>query len=323
MPECLLHRFLFSGLPVRGALVQLSRSWIEAMEIRAHSGSYPAGVRRLLGQMTAAGFLMQSQLKFDGALLLQLSGDGPLGLAVAEVNSNCSFRTTATLGDLAPDDAGLVELANVNGSGRLSITLDPVDRAPGTLPYQGIVPLHDDDKVPLTEIADAIEHYMLQSEQLDTRLILAANDDIAAGLLLQRMPAHGGNSDAVVIDETLIGQDEDFNRLSMLAATLTDTELLTLEARDVLHRLFHQEAISHFEPRPLRFACPCSAERVGRMLISLGRNELDDILEEQSVIEVACDFCGEQYRFDRNAVDALLDSPETSLANRSSEDTLH
>ena len=323
MSDSLLHRFLFDGLPVRGALVQLDESWLEAMRVRAHSGAFPSPVRQLLGQMTAAGFLMQSQLKFKGALLLQVQGDGPLQMAVSEVNSDYQFRATAKLKGVVVDDAGLTELANAHGQGRCSITLDPADRAPGTQPYQGVVPMHDDERKPLTEISAVLEHYMLQSEQLDTKLVLAANDDRAAGLLVQRMPVSVKGMHSDFADEYLIGRDEDYNRLALIAETLTDAELLKLSADEILRRLFAGEAIRRFQPEPAHFSCSCSHERVSRMLIGLGREELEDIVAEQGQVEVSCDFCGQQYRFDRNAVE-LMTAPESIVIPASdSGRTLH
>ncbi len=126
--------------------------------------------------MAAAGVLMQSNIKFNGALLLQVYGDGPVKLAVAEVRSDLSFRATATVVGEVPADARLEALLNVHGQGRCSITLDPSDRLPGQQPYQGVVPLHGDQREPLQQLSQVLEHYMLQSEQLDTRLVLAADD---------------------------------------------------------------------------------------------------------------------------------------------------
>lgn len=323
MSDSQLHRFLFDGLPVRGALVQLDESWLEAMRVRAHSGAFPRPVRQLLGQMTAAGFLMQSQLKFKGALLLQIQGDGPLQLAVSEVNSDYGFRATAKLKGVVVDDAGLTELANADGEGRCSITLDPADRAQGTQPYQGVVPLHDDERKPLAEISAVLEHYMLQSEQLDTKLVLAADDNRAAGLLIQRMPVSAKGMHSDYADEDLIGRDEDYNRLAMIAETLTNAELLKLNADDILRRLFAGEALRRFQPEPAHFSCSCSHERVSRMLLGLGREELEDILAEQGQVEVGCDFCGRQYRFDRRAIEQIGGPEGAAITAPGSGRTIH
>jgi molecular chaperone Hsp33 len=293
-----LHKFLFEGLPVRGALVRLGADWRECLRLRAEVGAFPPAVRALLGEMAAASLLMRSSIKFDGALILQLHGDGPLKLAVAEARADLGFRTTAKVVGPIADDAGLAALANPGGGGRCAITLDPRERPPGTQPYQGVVPLHDDFGRPLDALASVLEHYMLQSEQLDTRLVLAANDEIAAGLLLQRMPASGAGNLGNADDEALIGRNEDFNRLALLAGTLQRQELLTLDEDTLLRRLFWDEALRRFEPARTRFACTCSRERVHAMLVGLGREEIEGIVAERSLVEVGCEFCGRQHRFD-------------------------
>jgi molecular chaperone Hsp33 len=296
-----LHKFLFEGLPVRGMLVRLTEGWQELLRRRGAAGSYPAPVRRLLGEMTAAGALMQANIKFNGALVLQVFGDGPVKLAVAEVQPDLGFRATAKVTGPVPADARLEALVNVHGHGRCAITLDPTERLPGQQPYQGIVPLHGDLKEPLQDVSDVLEHYMLQSEQLDTKLVLAANDHVAAGLLIQRLPVEGERN----LGER-IGLDESFNRISQLAATLTSEELLTLDAPTLLRRLFWEEDVRRFEPLQPRFACRCSRERVARMLEGLGREEIDGIVAERGDVEVGCDFCGLQYHFDAVDVGELF-----------------
>ncbi len=297
-----LNKFIFEGLPVRGMLVRLTDSWREVLQRRAGANDvFAAPVRVLMGEMAAAASLMQASIKFDGALVLQVYGDGPVKLAVAEVQSDLAFRVTAkVVGEVSPD-AKLEALVNVHGRGRCSITLDPKDRFPGQQPYQGVVSLHGDRREPLQEISQVLEHYMLQSEQLDTRLILAANDEVAAGLLIQRLPVEGvGNLGQRNEDE--IGLNEAYNRIAMLASTLTRDELLTLDANTILRRLFWEEPLVSFPALARgdgpRFACSCSRERVGSMLIGLGRDEVDTIVAEQDRVEVGCDFCGVKYHFD-------------------------
>ena len=301
-----LHKFLFEGLAVRGMLVRLDASWRELLSRRTSRDdgghAFPAPVRALLGEMAAAGCLMQSNLKFNGALILQVFGDGPVKLAVAEAHPDLSFRATAKVVGPVPATAQLEAMLNLHGQGRCAITLDPKDRLPGQQPYQGVVPLHGDKREPLQKLSEVLEHYMLQSEQLDTKLVLAANDEVAAGLLIQRLPVAGdanlGRGAAVARDEDQIGRNEDYNRIAMLAATLTAEELLTLEPEVVLRRLFWQEKLARFEPQAPRFACSCSRDRVGGMLRGLGREEIDGIVAERGEVEIGCDFCGLQYRFD-------------------------
>jgi molecular chaperone Hsp33 len=304
-----LHKFLFDGLPVRGAIVRLTDAWQEILQRRAvntSTGPYPLPVQEMLGEMTAAGVLMQSNIKFNGALVFQISGDGPVKLAVTEVLTNLSVRSTVTMiGDL-PADATLTDMVNVHGKGRCAITLDPKDKQPGQQPYQGVVPLVDVDGQPLESIAAILQQYMRQSEQLDTVLVLAANDKVAAGLIVQRMPIKGeanlaaGAQNTEEVDQ--IGLNEEYNRIAHLAASLTRDELLNLDVETILHRLFWEEKLLRFVPEDgeggPHFACTCSRERVGNMLRSLGQEESDSILEEQGIIEVGCEFCGQQYRFD-------------------------
>ena len=303
-----LHKFLFDGLPVRGMLVQLTDVWQEVLKRRAanvETGPYAEPVRHLLGEMTAAAVLMQSNIKFNGALVMQIFGDGPLKLAVVEVNPNLSLRATAKVVGELGEASTLPEMVNVNNEGKCAITLDPLNKMPGQQAYQGVVPLFDDQRNKLDKFSDVLQHYMLQSEQLDTTLVLAANDTTAAGLLIQRLPIKGeGNlaAKATMEDEDEIGRSEDYNRISILASSLTSDELLNLDAETILRRLFWEEKLVRFEPLIPSFACSCSRERVSNMIRSLGTEEVESILAERGDVEVGCDFCGEQYRYD--AVDA-------------------
>ncbi|PQA81310.1 redox-regulated molecular chaperone Hsp33 [Limnohabitans sp. TS-CS-82] len=303
-----LHKFLFDGLPVRGMLVQLTDVWQEVLKRRAanvETGPYAEPVRHLLGEMTAAAVLMQSNIKFNGALVMQIFGDGPLKLAVVEVNPNLSLRATAKVVGELGEASTFPEMVNVNNEGKCAITLDPLNKMPGQQAYQGVVPLFDDQRNKLDKFSDVLQHYMLQSEQLDTTLVLAANDTTAAGLLIQRLPIKGeGNlaAKATMEDEDEIGRSEDYNRISILASSLTSDELLNLDAETILRRLFWEEKLVRFEPLIPSFACSCSRERVSNMIRSLGTEEVESILAERGEVEVGCDFCGEQYRYD--AVDA-------------------
>jgi molecular chaperone Hsp33 len=266
--------------------------------------------------MSAAGVLMQASIKFNGALVLQVVGDGPVRLAVAEVQPDLAFRATAKVVGEVPAGAQLEALVNAQGHGRCAITLDPRDRLPGQQPYQGVVPLHGDHREPLQQVAQVLEHYMLQSEQLDTRLVLAADATVAAGLLIQRMPAASAGHGRRNEDE--IGLSEAYNRIAVLAGTLTRDELLTLGSDDILHRLFWEEAVLRFEPLHPRFACGCSRERVSRMLRALGRDESESLIAERGLVEVGCEFCGVQYHYDAVDIGELFtpgqDQPPASAA---------
>jgi len=301
-----LHKFLFDGLPVRGIIVRLTDAWTEIVERRARNsdtqGHWPDPVVELMGEMAAAGALMQAGIRFNGALILQVFGDGPVKLAVAEVQPDLALRATAKVVGEVPAGARLSRLVNVGNKGRCAITLDPKDRFPGQQPYQGVVPLYGDHGEKLEKLSDVLQHYMLQSEQLDTTLVLAADGKVAAGLLIQRLPVEGDGNLAGSLrsqaNEDEIGVNEDYNRLATLAASLTRDELLALDIDTVLHRLFWNERVVRYEPQTPRFACTCSRERVTAMLRGLGREEADSIIAERGEIEVGCEFCGQQYRFD-------------------------
>ncbi len=308
-----LHKFLFDGLPVRGALVRLTDGWAEILRRRAsnsHTGGYAAPVQQMLGEMAAAAALMQSNIKFDGALVLQIFGDGPVKVAVVETQADLAFRATASVVGVVDDGATLSGMVNVGNRGRCSITLDPKTKFAGQQPYQGVVSLSDDQGHKIDSLSAVLECYMRQSEQLDTKLVLAANDRVAAGLLIQRLPMQGrGNLEgslASVVTENRMELDEHYNRIAILASSLKREELLTLDIETIMRRLFWEESLTRFEPlqgdSAPRFSCNCSRERVAKMVQGLGKDEVASILSERDDIEVGCEFCGVQYRFD--AVDA-------------------
>jgi molecular chaperone Hsp33 len=325
-PSDSLRRFLLRGAPVRGEVVSLDAAW------RAVAGrhAFPRSVRDRLGELCAAGLLLSASLKFDGALILQIHGDGPVSLLVVECEADGSFRATAKLrdGEPCPEDADLATLVNAHGRGRFVVTLDPRTASPNRQPYQGIVPFEG------RSVAEVLERYMARSEQVPTRLWLAADDARATGLLLQRLPDEGGHapmwspgpaddgtaaqragaSRGPAADAATPGAgpadpspatapgapvDADgWNRLQQLAETLTREELLTLPPDTVLHRLFWQEPLHAFDWRAARFACSCSREKVAAMLRMLGREEIESILAEQGSVGVRCEFCNTPYEFD-------------------------
>jgi molecular chaperone Hsp33 len=323
-----LHKFIFDGLPVRGMVVRLTDTWTEILRRRASNsttGAYAAPVREMLGEMVAAATLMQSNIKFDGSLILQIFGDGPVKLAVVEVQPDLALRATATVTAQVEPAASLSEMVNVSNLGRCAITLDPNTKFPGQQPYQGVVPLFDDHGKPIEKVSAVLEHYMLQSEQLDTTLVLAADENVAAGLLIQRLPMQGtanlAGSMVAKENEDQIGLNEHYNRIAILASSLKREELLTLDVETILHRLFWEEQITRFEPlegaSAPRFACNCSRERVGKMIVGLGREEAESILSEREDIEVGCEFCGVQYRFDPVDAAQLFTAPARAVAGGS------
>lgn len=274
-----LQRFLFDGAPVRGALVRLDGAWQQVLARRA----YPAALKTILGEMMAAAQLMSANLKFDGAMILQLHGSGPLRLAVVECNHDRTVRATAKWDGELPD-APILDL--LGGAGQFVITLEP--KLDKSQTWQGIVALEGDS------IGQMLENYMLRSEQLDTRLVLACNDQTAAGMLLQRLPEGHG-------------EPEGWERIRILGGTLQAEELLGLPAADILHRLFHEETVRVFEPEGVSFSCNCSRERVGNMLKMLGGQEVGEVLLEQGSVEIVCDYCNQHYVFDEDDANELFD----------------
>ncbi len=278
-----LLRLMFGQVSARAHLVRLDRSWLEV----AHRHDAPPEVMRLVGEMSCASILLSASLKFDGSVILQIHGDGPVRLAVAECTAQLGFRSTVKLSDTVrvPPGANWRDLVNQQNMGRFSVVLDP--KAPSQTPYQGIVPLHDEG------VAQALEDYMLKSEQLPTRLWLTCDGDRAAGLLLQKMPDEGGKK--IVPGQSA---EEDWSRLVALASTITPQELLQTDATTLLHQLFWEESPRLIDDKPVQFTCSCSRTRVGKMLITLGQDEVHDILKEQGQVEVNCDFCNTAYAFD-------------------------
>lgn len=279
-----LQKFMFENTAVRGELVDVSETWKHVQARR----DYPAAVKTILGEMLSAAALLSANLKFNGAIVMQIHGDGPLRLLVVECDSDLNMRATAKLSDTAviADDATLPQLVNLNGGGRFVITLDPKDKLPGQQAYQGIVPLDGES------VATVIENYMMRSEQLDTRLWLAADANVSRGLLLQKLP-HEGGIKAVSGDEM-----EPWDRSVMLASTLRTEELLSTDIETVMRRLFWEEDIRIFDPKHPNFLCSCTREKVGSMLKMLGQAEVDSALEEMGKLAIDCDFCGQHYEFD-------------------------
>jgi molecular chaperone Hsp33 len=304
-----ITKFLDEAGSVRGEIVSLEDEW-QKMTAFQH---YPLPVSRLLGEFTAGAVLLSGTIKFNGALILQVKGDGPVKMVVVEVRSNGTVRAMAKLAEGAEiaDDAGLQSLINRNGRGQCAIILDPYDRIPGTQPYQGVVALTGD------RVASVLEGYMRQSEQLETSLWLTATDKKLAGLLVQKMPGIGGTAKG--------GSDEDtYNRLTQLAATITDKELLGLPRTEVLRRLFWQESIRSLEEKAMKFDCNCTRERTDAMLKSLGRKELEDILRDEGRIQVTCRFCNKTQTYSPEDVALLFeDAASVEVPSEVTEKTVH
>lgn len=282
-----LQRFIFEHAPIRGELVQLAATWQAVTERHA----YPAPLRQVLGELMAAGALLAATLKFEGTMILQLHGSGPVKLIVVECSSGHAMRATAKWDGDIPEG----NLRTLLGNGRFAISLVPES---GQQSYQGVVDLNADS------IAAALEHYMATSEQIATRIWLASDDNRSAGLLLQKLP------------ERESADDDAWPRAEHLASTVKPEELLGLEPQQLLHRLFHEEDLRVFEPRPVFFRCSCSRDRVVGMLRMLGRDEVRGVIAERGEVEVHCEFCNRRYAFDAVDSEAIFAADVAAAAAR-------
>lgn len=280
-----LRRFMFEEFPMRGQLVRLEDSWREVLARQ----EYPPAVRSLLGEAMAASVLLASTLKFDGLLTLQIQGEGVLSLLVVQCSSDLAVRGLAKWEGDDPQGS----LAELTGHGRLAIT---IERRTGRERYQGIV-LADTDT-----LATCLDGYFAQSEQLPTRLWLAADGSGAAGMLLQQLP---------VVEDRSEDDADSWRRVGLLGDTLRPEELLGLEPRQLLRRLFHEDDLRLADERAVSFRCSCTRERVESALRLLGRDELDELLAGEGRIEVRCEFCNAAYELDRVDVARLLVDQDT------------
>lgn len=276
-----VQRFIFDDTAVRGELVQLHQSYQEVL-IRH---DYPLAIEKLLGELLAAVALLTATVKLEGTLTLEARGQGEVSLLMAECNTGekggDQLRAIARYQG-EPQGQTLTELLQ---GGQLVITLDPYKGKR----YQGIVAL---DKESLTA---CLEEYFASSEQLPTRLWLAADSKAAGGLLLQRLPDDERNKDP-----------DAWVRLGHLAATVSNDELLHLDQQVLLHRLFHEETLRVFEPNNLQFGCTCSRQRIANALVSLGEEELNQALEKEGQLTTQCHFCNTSYVFTKNDLPEIL-----------------
>lgn len=275
-----LRRFMFEDFPVRGEIVRLNSSWRAVLDRQ----QYPPAVRELLGEAIAAAVLLASTLKFEGVLTLQIQGDGDLHLLVVQCGSDLAVRGLAKWKGADPQGT----LAELTGDGRLAIT---IERRKDQERYQGIV-LAD-----TPSLASCLEAYFTQSEQLPTRIWLAADENNAGGLLLQQMPGDAGAPESDL---------DGWQRAGILADTLAREELLSLEAEQLLRRLFHEEDLRLSDRREVTFRCSCTRQRVEAALRLLGRPELTELLAADGRIEVRCEFCNQSYALDGVDVERLL-----------------
>lgn len=295
-----LQKFMFENAGVRGELVELPNTWQQIISLQ----TYPNAVKKILGDLLAASALLSANLKFNGTMIMQIHGDGPVKLLVVECDAQLHLRATAKLkeGVVIADNASLTELMNQHGNGRFVITLDPNDKMPGQQAYQGIVPIDGDS------IAVIIENYMMRSEQLDTKLWIATDDQVTRGMLLQKLPMHGGiqvdiNGSSSGIESNVATsyeeETETWNRAVILGGTLKQEELLSTDIATLMTRLFWEETIRVFDLQHPQFHCSCTREKVGNMLKMLGEKEVKEAIAELNQLDINCDFCSKQYSFDQ------------------------
>jgi molecular chaperone Hsp33 len=275
-----LQRFLIEDSPVRGELVRLDGTWRTVLEKR----HYPPAVQNTLGQFMAAASLLSATLKFQGSLIMQIRGNGPVSLLVVECTSGGNLRATAQW----KEEPHKEDLSELFGDGQLVITIDP---KLGKERYQGIVALE------ANTVAQALEDYLMRSEQLDTRLWLASDHNQACGMLLQKLP-----------QEKEAMETDDWNRAIHLAETLSRDELLMLPPNEVIRRLYHEETIRLFASEPMTYSCSCSRERVVRALRVMGMDELNSLISERGMVSVDCEFCNEHYEFDAVDIEQIFAS---------------
>ncbi|MCP4788632.1 MAG: Hsp33 family molecular chaperone HslO [Gammaproteobacteria bacterium] len=301
MAQDLMRGFLFSDMDIRGVHIRLDKS----MQTLLQQHDYPPAVSSLLSQLFIASALLSANLKLQGRLSVQVRGDGPLEYAMAE----CRLEQPGTLEPLslkglarhAPDVSDDLDLHALLGKGQLVITIEPDEGQR----YQGIVGLDRET------LAECLEGYFYQSEQLPTHLQLAMGGNQAAGFMVQRLPTR-------VSDEEQA--DEDWELIHALVTTLTPAELLALPAEQVLHRLFHEHDLQVFAERPVRYQCDCSRERSAHAIVALGQAEVEEVLQELERVVIDCQFCNSQYAFDK--VDChMLFSPGS--ASKGEQEILH
>jgi molecular chaperone Hsp33 len=288
----LVRRFIFERQPVRGHWVRLESAW---RELRAH-GHYPEPVERLLGEAVAAVVLLAASLKFRGTLTFQLQGNGAVRLLVAQCTHEFRLRALARFDERAigamPADAprGVLFRALVGSAGRLTVTVEADEKGAR---YQGVVPLEG------RSLAESLEAYFASSEQLPTRVLLAADAARGGGLLVQKLPGTGG-----------VGEEESnaaWQGAQRGIGRLQEAELLEHPVEELLARGFSDHDLRLFRGAPVHFECRCGEGRVAGLLRALGEEEVRDVLREQGSVTVTCEFCRRPYRFDRTAVDALFE----------------
>jgi len=283
-----IQRILFDELDIRGAVAGLEDSYHEAL----HKHGYPLVIRKVLGELMAAAALLSTNLKFEGRLILQVAGKDAVKVLMAECTDQQELRAIARFDGELPEEASFHDLVQ---GGQMAITIQPKQGQR----YQGVVPLEGET------LSQCLEAYFSVSEQLPTQILLAADGEKAAGMMVQVLPVSGGDN-------------EDWQRISHLTSTLKDDELLQLDNETLLYRLFHEETCRLFEADPVTFRCDCSRERSAASLRYMSREELEQIIEEEGKVAVNCQFCNSSYAFGLADLDQVFaakrgDDPASTL----------
>jgi len=274
------QRFLIEHTDIRGELVTLTGSYLKTIV----NHKYPEAVSQLLGQFLAAGVLLGSTIKFDGRLVLQARGDGELSLMMSEYTSAGQIRGIARFPE-TPSGSAFSELI---GKGSLVITVD----SKRGKPYQGIVALEADT------LAECLQDYFRQSEQLGSWIMLASNTTSVSAIMLQQLPAQ--------LQKDFDLRAEQWQNAIQLAQTLREDELLNLDNQTILHRLYHEHELRLLDPREICYQCSCTRERTAKALLAIGQSEVDSIVAEQGGVAISCEFCGTEYNFGPGEVDLLF-----------------
>ena len=276
MTQDCVQRFIFENENIRGEIVHLDATFNTIIAQR----DYPPMVRQLLGEALVAALLLSSSIKYDGTLNLQFQGSGALSMLLVQVDNHLNVRATATYQETKDDAA--YQQAFLNGQMAITVQADKQSKS-----YQSIVPLNT------CSLSENIEHYFAQSEQIATRIWLTCGKDKAAGMLLQLMPG-----------ESSLEREHFWEYALAMGASISDNELLNLDNETMLHRLYHETSVRIFEPCATQFKCRCDTARMNSLLQSLGKKEVDALLEENKIIDIRCEFCNQLYRFD--SIDAAM-----------------
>jgi len=280
-----VRRFVLERHPIRGHAVRMADAWVG---LREHQ-DYPPAVQQLLGEAMSAVVLLAATLKFDGVLTLQLQGKGLVNLLVAQCTHDFKIRGMARH-DPIGGEAGF---GSLTGEGQIVVTVEATDRASS---YQGVVPITGHS------LAESLEAYFDQSEQIPTRVLLASSAGVVAGMLVQRVPGVGGTQ--VQIDDTALAAS--WEKADTAMSSLTPAQILEDDVEQRLVDMFGADEVRVFSGSAVLFECRCSRERVASVLRSLGAEEVRSVIEEQGTCTVTCEFCQKPYQFDAIDVEQLF-----------------